>query len=273
MLDTTIAAAYAAQYARKSGKEPTVGYFCSNIGDNPYTFLHLDDLSYWLSDNDSLKETIKDYGWELHTYADDKPSRLHTVPGHTPGGTRLVNKINYCGFIDFKDSKKATDVNIRNVAIAAKELVHRCQQCEAFIEQIQETFTKLPEHTDLASYVEAHELGKKNSWLDKVMDKYGYERQNVQDDMVIRALKVLDKLPQLTVVGRPFVQVDACYARHWVENVLRMCKDVQCDYLTADSFGVAASIYMEDRYDPSVLKDGLQLPQVFETLEYFDQYS
>lgn len=271
MLDTTIAAAYAAQYARKSGIEPNAGYFCSNIGNNPYTYVRLDDLSYWLSDDDELKETIKDYGWELHTYADDKPSRLYTVPGHTPGGTQLVNKIDYCGYLDFKDSKKPSEVNIRNVVLAAKELVHRCQQCEAFIAEVKTTFTKLPEHSNLAEYVESTERGKKNSWIDKVIDKYGYDQQNVQEDMVIRALKVLDTLPKLTPVGRPFVQVEACYARHWVENVLKMCKDVECAYLTADSFGVAASIYMEDQYDPSVLKDGLQLPQIFETLAFFGE--
>jgi hypothetical protein len=58
MIDTSIAAAYAAQYARMSGIEPNADYFCSNIGE-PYTFLNFDDLSPWLNDDDPLKKKIK----------------------------------------------------------------------------------------------------------------------------------------------------------------------------------------------------------------------
>ena len=268
MIDTTIVAAYAAQYARKSGKEPRAGYFCSNIGQ-PYSYVDLDDLSYWLSDDDQFKETIKTYGWEVHTYDDDRPSRLYAVPDHTPGGTRLVNKIDFCGFIDFKDSRRATDVNIRNVVMAAKELVWRCNQCTDFIEKIKEKFTKLPKNSDLADYIGKEPT--KDSWAIKVAKKYGYNIDIADDKMIYRAISVLDTLHGCGPVGVPFVKVGANVARHWVENILRMCEDVKDPYLNTDSFGIAASIYMEDHYSADYIKDGLQLPQMFETLKFFDE--
>lgn len=269
MIDTSIAAAYAAQYARKSGVEPIVEYYCPNIGTH-YTYILLDDLSAFLSDNDSMKNAIKDYGWELHVY-DEKPSRLYAVPGHTPGGTRLVNKIDYCGFIDFKDSRKATEVNIRNVAIAAKELVHRCQECQKFVDEIPEKFKTLPERSELADIV-LRETGS-DSWARRVAKKYGYDYSRADSGQIVRSLRVLENLGGIVPVGYPFTKVDPSVARHWIENALRMCADVNNEYLSRDSFGIAASIYMEDRYDSSVLSDGLQLPQIFETLEYFDKNS
>lgn len=266
MIDTSIAAAYAAQYARKSGTEPVADYFESNVG-TPYTYINLDDISPWLNENDSLKTKIKSYGWELHIY-EEGPYRLYAVPGHTPGGTRLVNKISYCGHIDFKDSKKASEVNIRNIVIAAKELVRRCDTCSEFIEGIQNKFTKLPTGELSGAVAERHY----EDTMKEIANQYGYDIESVDRDQVSRALAVLENLGSIVPIGRPFVKIGARIARHWIENVLRMCSDVENEYLSTDSFGVAASMYMEDRFDGALLKDGLQLPEIFETLEYFDKY-
>lgn len=268
MIDTSIAAAYAAQYARRSETEPRVDYYCPNIGES-YTYVLLDDLSPWLPDNDEMKTKIKSYGWELRVY-DEKPSRLYAVPDHTPGGTRLVNKIDYCRFIDFKDSRKSNEVNFRNVAIAAKELVRRCDTCTKFIEDIGKTFAEKLPKSSLADYV-TFKVKNRTDWLDGVITKYGYNKVNVDTDQVIRAIKVMDNLGHLTPVGKPFVKVGPNIARHWVENVLRMCKEVDNEYLMTDSFGVAAAIYMEDHFSSDLLEKGLQLPQIFETMEYFDE--
>lgn len=268
MIDTTIAAAYAAQHARKSGHEPITEYYCS-ISGQTYTYLLIDDLSIWLFDNDHMKDKIKDFGWELHVY-DEQPLRLYAVPGHTPGGTPLVNKVDYCAYVDFKDSKRPSEVNFRNVVLAAKELVRRNDDCQNFIKRIQEMFTTLPEHTSLVDYVESG-YDNVDSWPRKVAKKYNYDFTKANREQVLNALKVLDTLNSLVPVGQPFLKVDAGVARHWVENVLRMCSNVTDEYLSTESFGIAASIYMEDRYTSSLLDGGLQLPQIIETLNYFSK--
>lgn len=268
MIDTTIAAAYAAQYARKSGIEPFTNYYCPNVG-SAYTYLAFDDLSCFLTDisqtaDENMKKRLNNFSWELRVY-DDAPSVLISFPNHAPHGDRIVNKIPYCSSLEFKDSKKSTEVNFRNVVLAAKELVRRYDYCKCIIEGVKEKFKKLPEGGELTILYADNEKEFR-----RIANKYDYSYERVDFEQIKRVLKIFDKFD--FSIGKPFKKVGANYARHLFENVLNLCSDVNDAYLSTDSFGVAASIYVEDKFNSDLLKDGLQLPEIFETLAYFDRH-
>lgn len=264
MIDTTVIAAYAAQYAKACRVEPRTG-FDSNQTD-PCSYMLLDDLSPFLGDDDTLKETIKDFGFELHRYEDGRMV-IYLVPGHTPGGEHMSNCTPYCGRIEFKESKKANEANIRNAVYAARTLVTRYGECKELLSSIYKTFSGKPKPSgSLVEYIANHV-----NWIDKYKTKYAdflmnFDGSNVVTEQVLDGIRVLEGVRSNSGIWMPLTEIDPASFRHCIENVLNLCSDVDHAYLTSDSCAIAVAIFIEDYYSSEYIKDSLKVPAIFEVM-------
>lgn len=266
MLDTTVAAAYAAQYAKAHNVEPRTGYD-SNVLSEPHTYMLLDDLTPFIAKNDSLRDQMKDFGFELHVYGEGR-MKIYIVPGHKEGGEHMPNSVPYCGYIEFKESKKASEANIRNAAYAARTLVMRYNECNELLDEIHDVFNgKNKPTSELVEYIKTCS----RDWIAQAKKKYAKyldrsDGSNVVDEQVLDGILVLDLLRKNCAVVAPFVEIEPAWFRHCIEKVLNLCSDVSNAYLTNDSCAIAVAIFIEDHFDPSTIKDSLQVPAIYEVM-------
>ena len=272
MINTSIAAAYAAQYAKVCKTEPRAGR--DDLSLHPYTYLLLDDLAKFLPDEDPLKEQMEDYGFELHVN-DDCSLKLYNVPGHIPGGERVANRTPYCGEIEFVDSKKPSEVNIRNVVYAARTLVDRHLKSTELLVLARKMFNGKPlPHSELAEYV-ANEYVAEHGLIRSGIKRYSRflrepDGSNVDKDQVIAAITVLDNIRRICGITYPFIPQDPGCFRHYLENILKLSSDKVPTYLSTDSCAVAMAIFFEDHFDSSEIKEELKMPAIYEVFNALD---
>ena len=269
MINTTIDAAYATQYAKVCKVEPRVARFDNT--HEPYTYTIFDDLASFLPDDDELKDTMKDYGFELLHY-DDGRLVLYTVPGHTPGGEYLANRTPYCEKLEFAESKRASEANIRNVVYAARNLVDRHIHAKELYATVFEVFNGKPlPYSELAEYVKSG-IGSKHDWISQAVKKYAKhldkkDGSNVDEGQVLRGITVLDTIRANCASTLPYVTIEPCCFRHCIEKVLKLCSDKPVAYLTNDSCAIAVAIFFEDHFLEEDIKDSLKVPAIYEVLD------
>lgn len=261
MIDTTISTAYASQYGKVYKKEPVVAYHQPQFG-KPYTYSLYHELSKFLSDDDSMKTEIDKHTFEL--LVDEDSYTLYLCPNHSEGCMEMVNKVSYCGHLTFKDSKKASDVNIRNMVCAAKELVSRYNSCVEASDILSKELKTLPE-TELECYLNQNDFRKFRT-------KYGkFFNENSSApvvEQVRNALTLMDAIRKHIIIGRPFVEMDMYHLKHVFEDVLKNVCGISNNYISENSCVMACIIYVYDYYSSEDLNgDRIQLPAIFEVLE------
>lgn len=261
MIDTTVIAAYAAQYAKACKTEPRVGL--DDDSRKPYVYMIIDDITQFLSPDDILLKVAKDYGFELHNY-EDGSMKLYIVPDHEPGGEHLANRTEYCGRIEYKESKKANEANIHNAVYAARTLVQRHLECHELFDKLPTLFAKKPT-SELAEYLKASggiDAAKKR--YTKYLDQA--DGSNVDTQQVLDAVTVLDVLRANCGITHPFMEIYPATFRHLIENALNLCSDVSHAYLTNDSCALAVAIFVEDHFSIDDIADTLKVPAIYEVL-------
>lgn len=269
MTDTTVIAAYAAQYAKACKTEPRVGFDENGLG-KPYTYMLIDDITPFMAENDTLFETAKTYGFELRNY-EDGSMKLLIVPDHEPGGEYLANRVTYCRELEFKESKKANEANIRNAVYAARTLIQRHLDCHELFDKLHDLYSK-PEKSELCKYVHS-ELGTNRDWIAKAKKRYAEfldqpDGSNVDNDQVLNGICTLDVLYQNCGIHSPLMDIDPSWFRHYIEKAINLvpgCKDIA--YLTNDSCAIAVAIFMEDHFSSEYLSNGLKVPAIYEVLD------
>ena len=269
MIDTTVIAAYAAQYAKACKTEPRVAYWDNELVGLPYTYMLIDDITPFLSEDDSLFTKAKDYGFELHNY-EDGSMKLYIVPNHEQGGEHMANRTEYCGSLEFKESKKANEANIRNAVFAARTLIQRHIDCTELYNKLPEIFHK-PVKTELCAYILGG-LDKSYNLIESAKHKYAkyldeVDGSNVDNTQVINGVCILDNLRKNCGVVKPFMEVDPCGFRHLIENAMKLNPDFKDNaYLTNDSCAIAVAIFMEDKFSSKDIADTLKVPAIYGVL-------